>query len=52
MLAVSLPLQLVGLSGGLVGGLIWLPMLVFEVTIALWLLVKGVKSGWRDEVAA
>jgi hypothetical protein len=52
LLVVSLPLQLVGFFGGLVGGLIWLPMLVFEVTIALWLLIKGVKSGQRAEAVA
>jgi hypothetical protein len=42
LLVVGLPLQLIGVSGGLIGGLIWLPMLVFEVTLALWLLIKGV----------
>lgn len=51
LLLVSLPLQLVGFFRG-AGLLIWLPMLVFEVTIALWLLIKGVKSGQRDEAAA
>jgi hypothetical protein len=25
-------------------GFIWLPMLVFEVTLALWLLIKGVAA--------
>ena len=48
LLVVILPLQLAGLFGGLtswsvsVTWLVWLPMLVFEVTLALWLLIKGV----------
>ena len=41
LLVVGLSLQLIGFLGGLFGGLIWLPMLVFEVTLALWLLIKG-----------
>jgi hypothetical protein len=44
LLVISLPMQLIGFLGGLVGGLIWLPMLVFEVTIAFWLLIKGVTA--------
>ncbi len=48
LLVVILPLQLTGLFGaavnwrGLVAWLVWLPMLVFEVVLALWLLIKGV----------
>jgi hypothetical protein len=42
LLVLCLPLQLVGRLGGAVGSLLWLPMLVFEVTLAVWLLVKGV----------
>ena len=43
-----LPLQLAGLFGGSmswsasVTWLVWLPMLIFEVTLALWLMIKGV----------
>ena len=44
LLVVGVPLQLVGVFGGLMGGLMWLPMLVFEVTLAVWLLVKGVND--------
>jgi hypothetical protein len=44
LLVVGLPLQIIGISGGLIGRLIWLPMLVFEVTLALWLLIKGVTT--------
>jgi hypothetical protein len=42
VVVVLLPAQLVGFLGGLAGGLMWLPMLVFEVTLALWLIIKGV----------
>ncbi|RPJ22488.1 MAG: DUF4386 family protein, partial [Chloroflexi bacterium] len=48
LLVVILPLQLAGLFGGptnwsaSVTWLVWLPMLVFEVVLALWLLIKGV----------
>jgi Domain of unknown function (DUF4386) len=49
LLVVVLPLQLAGLLGqvhwfGTVTRLVWLPMLVFEVVLALWLLVKGVAA--------
>jgi hypothetical protein len=48
LLVVILPLQLAGLFGGQMTWsasltwLAWLPMLVFEVVLALWLIVKGV----------
>ena len=48
LLVVILPLQLVGLFGGSmswassVTWLVWLPMLVFEVSLAFWLMLKGV----------
>lgn len=47
LLVVGLPLQLagfikVGFFAGPAGWLMWLPMLVFEVVLALWLLIKGV----------
>lgn len=48
LLVVILPLQLAGLFGGSMSWstsitwLVWLPMLVFEVTLALWLIIKGV----------
>ncbi len=47
LLAIALPLQLTGFLGGpanwfgLATWLVWLPMLVFEVALALWLLVRG-----------
>ena len=48
LLVVILPLQLAGLFGGsanwfsAVTWLVWLPMLVFEVVLGLWLLIRGV----------
>lgn len=48
LLVVVLPLQLAGLFGGSMSWsasitwIVWLPMLVFEVAFALWLLIKGV----------
>jgi hypothetical protein len=48
LLVVVLPAQLAGLFGGAMSWaasatwLIWLPMLVFEVTLALWMLIRGV----------
>jgi hypothetical protein len=42
LLVVVLPLQLAGFLRGAVTSYVWLPMLLFEVTLALWLLIKGV----------
>lgn len=48
LLVVILSLQLTGLFGGPTDWsasatwLVWLPMLVYEVVLALWLLIKGV----------
>jgi hypothetical protein len=42
LLVVVIPLQLAGFVSGMVTYLMWLPMLVFEVTLALWLIIKGV----------
>jgi hypothetical protein len=43
LLVVTLPLQLAGFSTGpLAGYYQWLPALVFQIVIALWLLIKGV----------
>ena len=45
LLAVALPLQLAGFSTGPLRGYTqWLPALVFQVVLALWLLVKGVAA--------
>ena len=42
LLAVCLPLQGAGFLRGLVTSLMWIPMALFEVTLAVWFLVKGV----------
>lgn len=42
LLVVCLPLQLAGFLSGPITRLMWLPMLAFEVPLALWLLIKGV----------
>ena len=39
---VCFPLQLAGLLGGPVTSFMWYPVLLFEVALALWLIVKGV----------
>jgi len=44
LLVVGLPLQLAGYLGGPITSLLWLPMLAFEVPLALWFLVKGVAA--------
>ena len=42
LLVIALPVELAGFLPGSLVWPIWLPMLVFEVTLALWLLGKGV----------
>lgn len=42
LLVVALPMQLAGFLEGSVAYFVWLPMLVFEVTFAFWLIIKGV----------
>ena len=42
--AVCFPLQLAGLLGGPVTSFMWFPILLFEVVLALWLIVKGVAA--------
>jgi len=45
LLVLGLPLQLAGFNTGLVTGYYqWLPALVFQVVLALWLLIKGVAT--------
>jgi hypothetical protein len=44
VVVVGLPAQLLGLVIGQTGDLLmWLPMLAFEVTLALWLIIKGAR---------
>lgn len=42
LLVVVLPAQLAGFVRGAMTGYVWIPMAVFEVALALWLIVKGV----------
>lgn len=42
LVVVLLPAQLAGFLKGPVTSYMWMPMLVFEVAVALWLLIKGV----------
>lgn len=51
LLVVALPLQLAGFLRGLAASLIWLPMLGFEVPLALWLMFKGVRLPARTQPA-
>jgi hypothetical protein len=44
LLVILLPLQLVGFVKGTLANLVWLPMLVFEVVFAFWLLIRGVAA--------
>ena len=44
LLVVGLPLQLAGLVHGPVAQLMWLPMAAFEIPVAFWLIVKGVRN--------
>jgi len=51
LLVVGLPLQLAGFLRGPVTSIMWLPMLAFEVPLALWLLIKGVAMPARRQSA-
>jgi hypothetical protein len=42
LLVVGLPLQLAGFLRGTIAQLMWIPIAVFELTVAPWLLIKGV----------
>jgi len=45
LLAITLPLQIAGFSTGpLTGYYPWLPALVYQIVLALWLLIKGVAT--------
>jgi hypothetical protein len=58
LLVSVLPLQLAGVFAGAanwssgVTWTVWMPMLVFELTVAPWLIVKGVAAGVRDYTVA
>lgn len=48
LLVVALPLQLAGFVTGPATNFIWIPMLVFEVPLGFWLLIKGVAAPAAD----
>ena len=51
LIALILPMQLTGSIAGPVTNLMWIPMALFEVTLALWLLIKGVAPSARRQSA-
>ena len=44
LLVVGLPLQIAGVLRGSITQLMYLPMLAFEISLGLWLLIKGVAA--------
>jgi hypothetical protein len=50
-LVVILPLQLVGLARAPITTVMWLPALVFELGLAMWLLIKGAAPPARRQSA-
>lgn len=42
--AICFPLQLAGLLSGPITSFMWYPVLLFELVLALWLIIKGVSS--------
>lgn len=51
VVVVCVPLQLIGFVGSPITELMWLPMLAFEVVLAVWLIVKGVSTPPRRQPA-
>jgi Domain of unknown function (DUF4386) len=51
LLVAGLPVQLAGFLHGAVTYLMWVPVTVFEVALALWLLIRGVTPGGAAAVA-
>jgi uncharacterized protein DUF4386 len=57
-LALVVPLQVAGLVGnagswsGSITWLLWMPMLVFELTFAAWLIVKGASVSHKPQAAS
>lgn len=47
LVVVALPLQLSGFLEGSLTWYMWMPMLLFEVSLGLWLLIKGVSTPVR-----
>jgi hypothetical protein len=51
LVTVCLPLELVEVLRGPITQVMWLPMLVFELTLALWLIIKGAAMPPRRQSA-
>jgi hypothetical protein len=51
ILVVALPFQLAGFFSGVFFQLMWIPMAVFEVVVALWLIIKGAAPPRRRQPA-
>jgi len=49
LVVVCLPLELVGILGAPMTELMWFPMLAFEVSLALWLIIKGAAMPLRRQ---
>lgn len=47
LLVALLPAQIFGGLGSIVGWLVWMPMLVFELVLSVWLITKGVAAPAR-----
>jgi hypothetical protein len=49
--AVAMPLQILDLYEGITTQVIWIPVAIFEIVLAGWLIMKGVKppEGVLDE---
>ena len=51
LLVAVLPLQLAGyIDEGTLTNMVWMPMLVFELVLAFWLIIKGVATPARKSV--
>ena len=48
LLVAGLPLTLAGFLTGPVTQLMWIPMALFEVALALWLIIKGARPARQD----
>jgi hypothetical protein len=49
LLVVILPLQLAGYVTGVIAQIAWIPVAIFELTLAPWLLIKGVATSTQRQ---
>jgi hypothetical protein len=52
LLVISLPLQLAGVLSGPITTYIWIPMILFEVPLGFWWLIKGDTWTTRSQATA